>query len=372
MFFAILFGFMFLLTPYAEAHRGNPCLEDDYTSSLNGCERGVVDIKPDPYHFDSSRLYDEDEDHRHLPRALGDPRVDYTDTLSEWFGPASSRPNPQTGRLMHGGELVIIPFYDRDYSLKHASEGASDCYVIESGGKLSVTRGGVSRYQRPTGHPFSEEGYQIHEDAAGYDAALVQFERYTGGLDYEKAPFEDETGKYYEYTIIAWDVRDAFPEVTSCWYSGGPVRPSDSSLEISRTFRVYVIDEDDDVNNPPEIDESSLRYMRIFENAAPDTVICCHWPRTSDREDLDGSHHDWGFKLLGPDASSFRVTSGVSDSSRVAVLNGVMFSTRSFDYETKSEYHLTFRVTDSDGGVDEADFTIKIVDLVNESCAPPL
>ena len=364
MFLSILFGFLFLLAPYAEAHRGNPCLEEDYTSSLHGCERGVVDIKPDPYHFDSSRLYDEDEDHRHLPRALGDPGVDYTLTLSEWYGWASSGADLELSHF--SGYLHQIPLFDRDF----AFESASTCYIVESGGVLSMGAGdiGIPAGTRPR-HPFSEEGYAFHENARTYEAGLVQFVRYGGGFDYEKAPFVDDTGKYYEYTVTAWDKRDAQPEVTSCG-SSSVIRPSDSSLEISRTFRVYVTDEDESVNNLPVIEESDLSNLRIFENAPADTVICCDWPDVEDREDIDGARNDWTYELLGEDASAFRMLSGSVDPG-TGQPNGLMYSTRSFDYETKSEYHLTFRVTDADGGVDEADFTIRIVDLVNEACGPP-
>ena len=159
---SVLSVFMFLLTPYAEAHRGNPCLEDDYTSSLNGCERGVVDIKPDPYHSDSSRLYDEDEAHRHLPRALGDPSVDYTLTLSEWYGWASSGADLELGHF--SGYLHQIPLFDRDF----AFENPSTCYLVESGGVLSMRAGdiGITAGTHPK-HPFSEEGYAFHKDARG-------------------------------------------------------------------------------------------------------------------------------------------------------------------------------------------------------------
>ena len=364
MIVSILFGIVLFLTSYAEAHRGNPCLDSDYASSAHGCERDVVNIKPDPYHFDSSRLYAEDEEHRHLPRALGDPRVDYTITISEWYGWGSSGAEVELGHI--SGYLYHIPLFDRDL----AFEAADTCYLVESTGIVDVRAGGISLQQR-LGHPFSEEGYTFHKDARGYGAGLIEFVRYGGGFDYEKAPFEDNRGKYYEYTVTAWDRRDAKPQVTSCWQPLGVIRPSDSSLEISNTFRVYVIDEDESVNHPPVIDESDLSNLRIFENAPVDTVICCDWPDVDDPEDIDWSHHDWTFELLGDDASAFRIINGRSDSSLNAVLNGLMYSTRPFDYETQSEYHLTFKVTDSDGGVDEADFTIRVIDLVNESCAPP-
>ncbi len=328
MIVSILFGIILLLTSYAEAHQGT-----------------------DSYHFPD---YNENESHRHKPRALGDPNHDYTLTISELYGWASSGADVELGHF--SGYLHRIPFFDRDF----ATENPSTCYTVDSG-IVSMTSGdiGISAGTNPT-HPFSEEGYSYHPDARTIEGGLVEFVRYGGGFDYETAPFSDSRGEYYKYTVTAWDKRDV--SGSSC--------SSPSSSAISKTFRVYVTDEDESSNNPPEIDESDLDNLRIFENAPVGTVVCCDWPDVEDLEDIDGNRSAWKYELLGADASKFRMLSGGVDPGN-GQPNGLMYSKQSFDYESKSKYNLTFRVTDSDGGVDEADFTIRVVDLVNESCSPP-
>ena len=332
MIVSILFGIVLLLTSYAEAHQGT-----------------------DPDHLpDSSRLYGENESHRHKPRALGDPNHDYTLTISELYGWASSGADVELGHF--SGYLHRIPFFDRDF----ATENPSTCYTVDSG-IVSMASGdiGISAGTSPT-HPFSEEGYSYHPDARTIEGGLVEFVRYGGGFDYETAPFSDSRGEYYKYTVTAWDKRDV--SGSSC--------SSPSSSAISKTFRVYVTDEDESSNNPPEIDESDLDNLRIFENAPVGTVVCCDWPDVEDLEDIDGNRSAWKYELLGADASKFRMLSGGVDPGN-GQPNGLMYSKQSFDYESKSRYNLTFQVTDANGGIDEAYFTIRVVDLVNESCSPP-
>ena len=309
--------FLLFLTPQAESHVG--------TSNE---------------HEDSTKLYGEGEEHRHKIRAIGVPGENYDKTHLEDDG--------------LGTKIVSIPVFDRDSSM-------SPCYEINSA-RLGPS---YSYTHRRNPHPFADEGmtYPTLNPPHNVSVIAVGVEiKWNGGsgpgLDYETASVDGNGNHYYDYTITAWDASD---EGRSCENS------VDSAWKLSETFRLYVTDVDETINYPPTFD-TQMDQMAVFENADPGVEICCSIVDVSDR---DTPPEDLVYSLSGPDASAFRITTGAPYPSGNGQPNGFIFATRTFDYETKNRYEVTARVEDPEELFLERSFTIHVVDVVNEGCAPP-
>ena len=320
MLLIVLFTILLFLTPQAEAHVG---------------------VSSD--HEDTNRPYDQegDADHRHKIRAIGVSSEDYTKTHLEDDG--------------LGTKIVSIPIFDRDSSM-------SPCYEID----IRELETAYSYTHRRNPHPFAGEGmtyptlnppHNVSVIAVGVEIAWAGGSGQ--GLDYETAPGSDEIGKYYDYTITAWDEADV---------GGSNCRNSvDSEWKVSETFRLYVTDVDETINYPPTF-ERPMEQMAVFENAASDVEICCG---IVDIEDRDTEPEDLVYSLNGADASAFRITTGKTYPAGDGLPNGFIYATQTFDYETKNRYEVTAHVEDPEGLFLERSFTIHVVDVVNEGCTPP-
>ena len=316
MLLIVLFTTLLFLTPQAEAHVG-----------------------PANDHYNKQN-YSEGEEHRHKIRAIGVPGENYDKTHLE--------DDPL------GTEIVVIPIFDRDSDM-------SPCYEINSN-RLGVY---YDYTHRRNPHPFTDEGMDYPELRPPYNVSVIGVEVNINwnngnglGLDYETAPHTDSDGKYYEYTITAWDAVD---EGRSCRNSVG------SAWKVSETFRLYVTDVDETINYEPTFD-TQMHQMAVFENAASNVEICCGIVDVSDR---DTAPEYLTYSLIGTDASAFEITTGKEYPAGDGKPNGFIFATRTFDYETKNQYEVTARVEDLDGLFLEHPFTIHIVDVVNEGCTPP-
>ena len=237
----------------------------------------------------------------------------------------------------------------------------SPCYEINSN-RLGVY---YDYTHRRNPHPFADEGMEYPELRPPHNVSVIGVEVNINwnngnglGLDYETAPHTDSDGKYYEYTITAWDAVD---EGRSCRNSVG------SAWKVSETFRLYVTDVDETLNYAPEFDRE-MEQMAVFENASSGVEICCGIVDVSDR---DTAPEDLTYSLIGTDASAFRITTGKEYPAGDGFPNGFIYATQTFDYETKNRYEVTAHVEDLDGLVLEHPFIIHIVDVVNEGCVPP-
>ena len=298
MLLIVLFTILLFLTPQAEAHVG---------------------VSSD--HEDTNRPYDQegDADHRHKIRAIGVSSEDYTKTHLEDDG--------------LGTKIVSIPIFDRDSSM-------SPCYEID----IRELETAYSYTHRRNPHPFAGEGmtyptlnppHNVSVIAVGVEIAWAGGSGQ--GLDYETAPGSDEIGKYYDYTITAWDEADV---------GGSNCRNSvDSEWKVSETFRLYVTDVDETINYPPTF-ERPMEQMAVFENAASDVEICCG---IVDIEDRDTEPEDLVYSLNGADASAFRITTGKTYPAGDGLPNGFIYATQTFDYETKNRYEVTAHVEDPEG-----------------------
>ena len=351
MFITLLFVLALFLPPQAEAHRGNPCLPSDYT---DGTCQAEETLKSAIDHVDSTRIYDEDEDHRHKPRALGVPGESYDRTFPE--------------DVPEGTVAVNVPFYDRDLQIDHQTIDRTSlgCREISTSLFLSYPQGRQSKFIYP--HPFVDEGFvYVVKQSGGLNVVELDFSRNGPVFDYERAPHRTEDGRrYYEYTVTAWEEYDMN---SPCQRNVEGWHPPDPEWQISRTFRMYVTDVDETINQLPELSSSSLIDMGVFENLHTGMEVCCNDAEVTDR---DHDQEELVYELIGEDASDFRITSGRRfDIDRGGHGNGRIYTTQTFDYETKSSYSLTFRVSDPAGGVAERDFTIQIIDLVKEGCSSP-
>ena len=344
MLFTILFVLVLFLAPQAEAHIGNPCLPADYTNSI--CV-GEQTLKPASDHVDSTRLYDQegDADHRHKIRAIGVPGENYDKTHLEDDG--------------LGTEIASIPIFDRDYG--SSGRSPSPCYEIDSD-RLGTY---YTYTHRRNPHPFADEGMAYPTLNPPHNVSVIAVEvniKWAGGsgpgLDYETASVDSDGNHYYDYTITAWDAVD---EGNAC------DDVVNTEWQISETFRLYVTDVDETLNYPPLFDRE-MEQMAVFENADPGVEICCGIVDVSDR---DTAPEDLVYSLGGPNAAAFRIITGKPYPAGDGLPNGFIYATRAFDYERKNRYEVTARVEDLDGLFLEHDFTIHVVDVVNEGCSPP-
>ncbi len=256
------------------------------------------------------------------------------------------------------GDTVVIGAYSDDIDPSEDSDGnnprSGAAYVFakpEDGWVNSIE---TAKLILPAGVEPEEEDYFGNSVAVDGESIMVG----APGSDADD-PADDNSGSIYELGIPRWtDIPQSDDTTASLTVTG-------LTNGVEYTFQVRAVDyvgmgpgSDSararprssgrrDPNRPPSFRGVSSFAFAVAENTPPGTLVGSAVTAT----DADGDVLT--YSLSGTDASSFGIDSST----------GQLFLKDPLDYETKSVYEVTIRVSDDNNASVDVDVTITISDL---------
>ena len=265
------------------------------------------------------------------------------------------------------GDTVVIGAYSDDIVDDENGNESGSAYMFSKPGGGWVTSTETAKFILP--HPPGEEGNDYFGDSVAVDSESIMVG--VPGGDAEGLEVDDDSGFIYELLIPQWEDISPSDDTTASHTVTG------LTSGVEYTFQVRAVDNlgmgpgsdsvratpdsvrptpgrtrssDDDPNRPPSFEGVSSLAFTIDENTPSGTLVGSPVTAT----DADGDVLT--YSLLGTDASSFAIDSST----------GQLFLKDPLDYETKSIYEVTVRVSDASNASIDVDLTI-VVNNVDEA-----